>query len=86
MPWIKTQNPVALLGPVPDVLVWTPCPAACFAESLRFRQVRLASAQFLFCAFDRRDVNPRPYKLTVTGYILHCVSQCADVLNSSIRK
>src|SRR2546429_5560734 len=25
--WIETQNTVAFLRPVPDTLVWTPCPA-----------------------------------------------------------
>src|ERR1700730_14690728 len=45
--WIETQNTVAFLRPVPDILVWTPCPAACLAESLRFRQVRFAALQLL---------------------------------------
>jgi hypothetical protein len=67
--WIEAQNAVAFLRPVPDVLVWTPRPTACLAESLRFRQIRLASAQFLFCSFDRRNVNPRPDKLTAAGCI-----------------
>ena len=67
--WIETQNTIAFLRPVPDVLVWTPSPTACLAESLRFRQIRLAAAQFLFCPFDRRNVNPRAYKLAVAGCI-----------------
>src|SRR5260370_36826694 len=45
--WIETQNTVAFLRPVPDILVWTPCPTACLAESLRLRQVRLAALQLL---------------------------------------
>src|SRR6266851_2936492 len=45
--WIETQNTVAFLRPVPDILVWTPCPAACLAESLRLRQVCLAALQLL---------------------------------------
>src|SRR5208283_4919976 len=45
--WVETQNAVAFLGPVPDILVWTPCPTACLAESLRLRQVRLAALQLL---------------------------------------
>src|SRR3954463_6006711 len=40
--WIETQNTVAFLRPVPDVLVWTPCPTACVAESLRLRQIGFA--------------------------------------------
>src|ERR1700761_958856 len=45
--WIETQNTVAFLRPVPDILVWTPCPTACLAESLRLREVRLAMLQLL---------------------------------------
>src|SRR6266508_1751117 len=45
--WIETQNTVAFLRPVRDILVWTPCPTACLAESLRLRQVRLAAQQLL---------------------------------------
>src|SRR6476659_9653073 len=36
--WIKAQNTVTFLRPVPDIRVWTPCPTACLAESLRLRQ------------------------------------------------
>src|SRR5258705_10120893 len=45
--WIETQYTVAFLRPVPDILVWTPCPTARMAESLRLRQVRLAALQLL---------------------------------------
>src|SRR5260370_40866753 len=45
--WIETQNTVAFFRPVPDILVWTPCPTACLAESLRLRQVRFAPLQVL---------------------------------------
>src|SRR5271167_2720738 len=45
--WVETQNTVAFLRPVPDILVWTPCPTACLAESLRLRQIGLASLQLL---------------------------------------
>src|SRR5216683_5531115 len=45
--WIETQNTVAFLRPVPDILVWTPCPTACLAESLRLRQVRFTSSEGL---------------------------------------
>jgi hypothetical protein len=30
--WIETQNTVAFLRPVRDILVWTPCPTACLAD------------------------------------------------------
>src|SRR6266581_7600842 len=38
--WVETQNTVAFLRPVPDILLWTPCPTAGLAQPLRFRQVR----------------------------------------------
>src|SRR5260370_40308422 len=49
--WIETQNTVAFLRPVPDILVSTPCPTACLAESLRLRQIGLAPPQGLLRAF-----------------------------------
>src|SRR5260370_5519694 len=48
--WIETQNTIAFLRPVPDILIWTPCPTACLAESLRLRQVRFTAAERLFGA------------------------------------
>src|ERR1700741_4959555 len=45
--WIETQNTVAFFRPVPDVLVWTPCPTACMTEPLCFGQVRFAALQLL---------------------------------------
>src|SRR6476661_3007514 len=38
--WIETQNTVAFLRPVPDILLWTPGPTAGLAQPLRLRQVR----------------------------------------------
>src|ERR1700726_2983338 len=45
--WIETQNTVAFLRPVPDILVWTPCPTAGLAQLLRFRQVRFTASEGL---------------------------------------
>src|SRR5689334_4764813 len=45
--WIETQNTVAFLRPVPDILVWTPGPAARLAEFLRLGKISLAGAQLL---------------------------------------
>src|SRR5689334_10344965 len=45
--WIETQYTVAFFRPIPDIVVWTPCPTACLAESLCLRQVRLAALQLL---------------------------------------
>src|SRR6202165_707261 len=45
---VKTQHAVAFLGPVPAVSrSGSPCPTACVAERLRFRQITLAPAQRL---------------------------------------
>src|SRR5262245_34021589 len=46
IPSIKAQNAVAFVRPVPDFLVWAPCPTACLAESLCLRKVSLAPTQF----------------------------------------
>src|SRR5216684_1200699 len=45
--WIETQNTVAFLRPVPDILLWTPGPTAGFAQPLRFRQVRFTRSEGL---------------------------------------
>src|SRR6266481_7415201 len=55
--WIETQNTVAFLRPVPDILVWTPGPTSCLAESLRLRQIRFTLPQSLFGALALGDVN-----------------------------
>src|ERR1700682_5528009 len=45
--WIETQNTVAVLRPVPDILLWTPGPTAGLAQPLRFRQVRFTAPEGL---------------------------------------
>src|SRR5882762_5175891 len=47
IPWIETQNTVAFLRPVPDIVFWTPCPASRLAEFLRLGKISFALAQFL---------------------------------------
>src|SRR5262245_14871876 len=47
IPSIKAQNAVAFVGPVPDLMVWTPCPTACLAQSLCLRMVSLTPTQLL---------------------------------------
>src|ERR1700752_33432 len=37
--WIETQNTVAFLRPVPDIVVWTPGPTAGLTQPLCFSQV-----------------------------------------------
>src|SRR6478672_5772199 len=45
--WIETQNTIAFLRPVPDILLWTPGPTAGLTQPLRFRQVRFTSSDRL---------------------------------------
>src|SRR5258708_9014351 len=58
--WIETQNTVAFLRPVPDILVWTPCPTACLAQPLCFRQVRFTAPEGFLGAFAIFDVGRDP--------------------------
>src|SRR5260370_31485287 len=55
--WIETQNTVAFVRPIPDVLVWTPSPTACLAQPLRFRQVRFTAPEGLLGSLALFDVN-----------------------------
>src|SRR5271156_5278199 len=61
--WIETQNTVAFFRPVPDILVWTPCPAAGLAQPLRFRQVRFTAPEGVFRPFAIFDVGRDPIPL-----------------------
>src|SRR5260221_12677653 len=58
--WIETQNTVAFLRPVPDILVWTPCPTACLAQPLCFRQVRFTAPEGFLRALAIFDVGRDP--------------------------
>src|SRR6267378_57099 len=58
--WIETQNTVAFLRPVPDILVWTPCPTARLAQPLCFRQVRFTAPEGFLGAFAIFDVGRDP--------------------------
>src|SRR5579864_5336057 len=84
--WIETQNAVAFLRPVPDILVWTPCPTAGLAESLRLCQIGLAPPHRFFRPLVVRHVGYRPDKLTVARCILYRVSDRMDVLDSLLRQ
>src|SRR5215468_4903568 len=44
---IETQDTVAFLRPVPDILVWIPCPTPRLTEPLTFCKKRLTGAQVL---------------------------------------
>src|SRR4029453_1304601 len=66
--WIETQNTVAFLRPVPDILLWTPGPTAGLAQPLRFRQVRFTSSEGLLGVLlfaqveDERDALASTFK------------------------
>src|SRR6266702_35543 len=70
IPWIKTQNAVAFLRPMPDVGVWTPCPTAGVAQPLRFRQVRFTAPEGFLGRLALGDVGHRPDKLAIARCIL----------------
>src|SRR6266704_3772133 len=57
IPWIKTQNAVAFLRPIPDVGVGTPSPTARLAEFLCLCQISLAPTQFPLRALAVGDVD-----------------------------
>src|ERR1700752_65449 len=48
--WIKTQNAVAFLRPIPKASVGTPGPTTRMAELLRLRQVRFTDSDLFFGA------------------------------------
>src|SRR4029077_18215325 len=84
--WIKTQNAVAFLGPMPDVGVRTPCPTACVAESLRLREIGLAPPHRFFRPLIVPDVSHRPHELEGIRAIPQRVSGHVDVLYGTIRQ
>ncbi len=63
IPWIKTQNAVAFLRPIPDVRVGTPGPTAGSAQPLCFRQVRFTTPEDFLGRLALSDVGHRPDKL-----------------------
>src|SRR5262245_55684707 len=70
IPWIKTQNAVAFVRPIPDVGVGTPGPTACVAESLRVRQIRFALPQRLFSPPLAGDVCNRAHEFGAPSFFL----------------
>src|SRR5258708_23189268 len=61
--WIETQNTVAFLRPVPNILLWTPGPTAGLAQPLRFRQVRFTAPKGFLNALAIFDVGRDPIPL-----------------------
>src|ERR1700732_107624 len=64
--WIETQNTVAFLRPVPDILLWTPGPTAGLAQPLRFRQVRFTCSDLFLGALLFAQVEDEPDALLST--------------------
>src|SRR5260221_8636416 len=66
--WIETQNTVAFLRPVPDILLWSPGPTAGLSQPLRFRQVRFTSSDLFLGALlfaqveDEHDALARTFE------------------------
>src|ERR1700688_4124318 len=66
--WIETQNAVAFLRPVRDIVLRTPGPTAGLAQSLRFRQVRFTCSDLFLGALlfaqveDEHDALVRTFK------------------------
>src|SRR5271163_1328090 len=70
IPWIKTQNAVAFLRPMPDVRVGTPGPTACVAKFLRFCEVRFTAPEGRLGRLTLGDISHRPDKLAIARRIL----------------
>src|ERR1700733_11263790 len=84
--WIETQNAVAFLRPVPDILLWTPCPTSCLAEPLRFRQVRFTSSDLFLGALlfaqveDEHDALVRTLKPRASNQHGHAAAVFPEIL------
>src|SRR6266403_570951 len=86
IPWIKTQNAVAFLRPIPDVGVGTPGPTACVAESLRLRQISLAPTQFLLRPLALSDVDHSAHKFNeMAGRAQNRMTYDVNVPDGAIR-
>src|SRR5260370_39354594 len=83
IPWIKTQNAIAFLRPVPDIVVWTPCPTAGLAQPLRFRQVRFTAPEGLLGPLAIFDVGRDPIPLDDVSIFIserHSAAQLPAIL------
>src|SRR5258708_14952009 len=83
--WIETQNTVAFLRPVPDILVWTPCPTAGVAQPLRFRQVGFTAPKGFPARRALGDVGPRPENSAIAGCTLYTLIYRVQALDSVVR-
>src|SRR6185295_20331590 len=74
IPWIKTQNAVAFLRPIPDVGVGTPGPTARVAEFLRLCQIRFAAPNSLFSSLTFGDIHYSADQFDILPVLLDTVS------------
>src|SRR5258707_347417 len=86
IPWIKTQNAVAFLRPIPDVGVGIPGPTARVAESLRLRQISLAPTEFLLRPLALGDVDHRTDEfMQIAGSVEDRTAYDVNVPDSFVR-
>src|SRR6266550_4263105 len=84
--WIETQNTVAFLRPVPDILLWTPGPTAGLAQPLRFRQVRFTYSDLFLGALlfaqveDEHDTLVRTLKARASNQHGYAAAVFPEVL------
>ena len=84
--WIETQNAVAFLRPVPDILLWTPGPTAGLAQPLRFRQVRFTSSDLFLGALlfaqveDEHDALASDFEARASNQHGHAAAVFPEIL------
>jgi hypothetical protein len=84
--WIETENTVAFLRPVPDIVVWTPCPTSCLAQPLRFRQVRFTGPEGLLGSLAISDVDDSAHKFNeMAGRAQNRMTYDVNVPNPFVR-
>src|SRR6266403_1467042 len=79
IPWIKTQNAVAFLRPIPETGVGTKGPTARVAEFLRFRQISLVAPDSFFCPLAFGDIHCSADKFDILPIPLDAVTNRVQV-------
>src|SRR6266481_682356 len=83
--WIETENTVTFLRPVPDILVWTPCPASRLAEFLRLGKIGLALTQLLLRALAVGDIPYSADQFDKLPVLLDTVSNRVQEFHRAVR-
>src|SRR3954454_16359769 len=84
IPWVKTQNAVAFLRPIPDVGVGTPGPTARVADFLCLCQKGFTFPQRFFSPPLVRDVSHGAHELGAAPLIGRRATDDPEVLNRSV--